>query len=89
MVMTDNITPIRPHTSTSPIKQQFLDYVAQKFDELVERGQSEPRIIVFNLVDFEGNASCNYLCLPDGVDNSLYLARAFHTLQVEMIEWGK
>ena len=87
--MTDNITPIRPHNSTSPIKQQFLDYVAQKFDETVEVGKSEPCVIVFNLVDFEGLANCNYLCLPDGVHNSLYLARAFHTLQVEMIEWGK
>ena len=55
------IAPIRPDIVVSPIKQQFLDYVAQCYDEWLERYSTEPNGIVFGFGDFEGNASSHWV----------------------------
>lgn len=54
------VTPIRPGTTISPIKQQFLDYVAQTFDSWVEEYGTEPTGIVYGFGDLKGNASAHW-----------------------------
>lgn len=63
------ITPIRPETTVSPRKQQYLDYVAQAYDRYIEQYGLEPSTIIFGYGDHNGNSSASWL-IPDEANPS-------------------
>lgn len=88
--MTDNIRPLREGAQIgNPFKQQVLDYVAQRYDELTADG-SEPVCIVFGLVAESATSAAHYLA-DSRIDsiNALYLARAVTVVSHDYADWDK
>ena len=56
-----SVETIRPGISVSPLKQQYLDYVAQQYDEFVEQIGNEPDAIAFGFTDQNGEVNSSWL----------------------------
>lgn len=85
----DNIKPIREDVTTYASKQQFLDYVAQRYDELAADG-GEAVCIVFALVAESGTSAGHYLTsahINEG--NMLYVSRAVMVLNADYNDWTR
>ena len=86
--MTDNIHPLREGAPLdSSFKQQVLDYVAQRYDELAADG-GEPVCIVFGLVNESATSVAHYLAdFKIEHINALYLARAVTVITHDYAGW--
>lgn len=86
----DKVRPLRGELSTNlPNKQQVLDYVAQRWDELAADGEP-PVCIVFALVAESGAAASHYLTAPH-IDegNTLYVSRAVMVTNCDYNDWTR
>lgn len=87
--MTDNIKPIRDGIAPSAGKQQFLDYVAQRWDDLAADGE-RPVCIVFALVAESGSAVGSYMTAPHIHDeNTLHISRGVMVLNSDYNDWTR
>ena len=83
----DNIKPIREDVTTCARKQQLLDYVAQRWDDLSADGGA-PVCIVFALVAESGAAVGSYMTSNDkDIENTLYVSRAIMVLNSDYNKW--
>lgn len=60
-----SVTPIRDAVNVSPTKQQFVDYIAQSYDQWIEHIGSDPSVIVFGFGDDRGNANGKRLVMDE------------------------
>lgn len=86
----DNIHPLREGAPLDSLfKQQVLDYVAQRYDELAADG-GEPVCIVFALIAESGTAASHYLTAPHIEDgNTLYISRAVMVTNCDYNDWTR
>jgi hypothetical protein len=86
----DKVRPLRGDMPTNlPNKQQALDYVAQRWDELAADGKA-PVCIVFALVAESGAAASHYLTashIEEG--NTLYVSRAVMVVNSDYNDWTR
>lgn len=84
--MSDKIAALPGAKVGNQTKQQMLDYLAQRWDELAERG--EPVAMVFALVNVTGGCHTGYLTATEIDDrNSLHVARGVACINMDMHLW--
>lgn len=54
------VVSLHPDVKLSVTKQQFLDAVADHFDQFTSQFQDEPNTIVFGFGNDKGDASCRW-----------------------------
>lgn len=79
-----SIKTIRPGIAVSPMKQQYLDYVAQQYDMFVEYAEKEPDALVFGFCDDEGNTGTHWL-MPNEPEGSNKCAMYLSNITLEML----
>lgn len=82
-----SIETIRPGIAVSPLKQQFLDYVAKSYDDWVEMYEIEPEGLIFGFGDFDGNASSQWIIPNEEMTNRnrMLLASINYEINVTML----
>jgi hypothetical protein len=84
----DKVKPIRPGVVGNAHKQQYLDYIGQVYDDFIRNGAFHPCIILFTLVDENGDTTTNYLVPEDEKHKpSLFVGRAFVSTMAQVAEW--
>jgi hypothetical protein len=84
----DKIKPIRPGVANDAHKQQYLDYVGQVYDDFVRNSGLKPCIVLFTMVNEEGDTTTNYLVPEDEKHMaSLFVGRAFVSCMAQVGEW--
>lgn len=83
----DKIKTIRPGISKSPNKQQFLDVVAEAFDNVCENSPGgEPIGVMFSLINAKGEAQTGYIALSHGCER-LYVAALVANIMAKLPSW--
>jgi len=78
-----SVTPLRPDITTSPLKQQYLDYVAQQYDAFIDYSGKEPDALAFGFCDLTGASSTHWL-MPNEPQGSNRCALLLSNIVVEL-----
>lgn len=79
-----SIKTIRPGIAVSPMKQQYLDYVAQQYDAFVEYAEKEPEALMFGFCDGDGNTGIHWL-IPNEPEGTNKCATYLSNITIEML----
>lgn len=79
-----SVETIRPGISVSPLKQQYLDYVAQQFDEFIEVTGNEPDAIAFGFTHENGEVTSSWI-MPNEPEGSTRCAMFLCNITMYML----
>lgn len=82
-----SIKTIRPGIAVSPTKQQYLDYVAQCYDDWVDIYESEPNGLLFGFGNYEGNAEGKWIIPNEEISlrNTMLIVSINHQINKMLI----